>query len=103
MKLYLTVFTALALVGVSGSALAESDKKGHHHGKERMEKMLKKVDTNQDGVISRAEHDAFSDKRFKKMDADGDGNVTAEERKARHDAMKERRKSKKDAAGEAAQ
>lgn len=54
-------------------------KGGHHRGD-----WLKKIDTNNDGNITRAESDAFHDAKFKKMDTDGDGTIT----KAEMDAKK---------------
>ncbi len=47
---------------------------GNHHGK-----MMEKMDTDKDGIITRAEHDAFSATRFTEMDTDKDGKVTKEE------------------------
>jgi len=46
---------------------------------------IKKIDTDGDGAISAAEHDAASAQMFEKMDANGDGNVTAAEMKAGHE------------------
>ena len=45
------------------------------------------VDTDKDGVITRAEHDAARAQRLARLDADADGFVTWEE----HEAAKERR------------
>jgi len=45
------------------------------------EKMFKKVDANEDGIITRAEFDAKMDKKFTKMDIDGNGELTLEEMK----------------------
>lgn len=41
--------------------------------------MLDKIDTNHDGVISRAEYQAWVDSRFAKLDDNGNGVVTADE------------------------
>jgi Ca2+-binding EF-hand superfamily protein len=49
---------------------------------------IREIDTNADGAISAAEHEAGSQKMFAKMDADGDGSVSQAEMKAGHDAMK---------------
>jgi Ca2+-binding EF-hand superfamily protein len=51
--------------------------------------MFKEMDTNGDGVISRAEFDAFYNRRFKQLDANGDGMITADEMRAAHDRMME--------------
>lgn len=40
---------------------------------------LDQIDTNHDGVISRAEYQAWVDSRFAKLDDNGDGVVTADE------------------------
>jgi len=53
---------------------------------------IKKIDTDGDGAISAAEHDAGSAQMFTRMDANGDGNLTAAEMKAGHD--KEMRSAK---------
>lgn len=50
---------------------------------------IKAIDTNGDGQLSAAEHEAGSAQMFAKMDTNGDGNLTAAEMKAGHDsAMK---------------
>lgn len=49
---------------------------------------IREIDTNGDGMISAAEHDAGSQKMFAKMDADGNGSISDAEMKAGHDAMK---------------
>ena len=40
---------------------------------------LDKIDTNHDGVISRAEYQAWVDSRFDKLDANHDGRIDADE------------------------
>ncbi len=49
---------------------------------------IREIDTNGDGMISAAEHDAGSQKMFAKMDTDGNGSISDAEMKAGHDAMK---------------
>src|SRR5262245_20874443 len=63
---------ALAAVLFATPALA-----GEHH-----DRFLKRIDTNSDGSISKAEHQAFSDKKFEKMDANKDGKISTEEQQA---------------------
>jgi Ca2+-binding EF-hand superfamily protein len=46
------------------------------------------IDTNGDGRISRAEHEAGSEKMFTKMDTNDDGFLSREEFEAGHKAMK---------------
>lgn len=44
------------------------------------EKMLARIDTNGDGLISKAENRAAVEARFARMDANGDGTIGADER-----------------------
>ncbi|TWI05981.1 EF hand domain-containing protein [Luteimonas cucumeris] len=48
---------------------------------------IKAVDTNNDGRLSAAEHEAGAKAMFSKMDTDKDGSVSAAEMKAGHAAM----------------
>jgi len=48
---------------------------------------IKEIDTDGDGRISAAEHEAGSQKMFAKMDANADGKVTDAEMQAGHDKM----------------
>jgi hypothetical protein len=43
------------------------------------QQFFNKIDTNHDGVISRAEYQAWVDSRFSKLDTNGDGVVDADE------------------------
>ena len=61
----------------------------HHHG------MMAKMDTNKDGVLTRAEALDAAGKRFDEMDANHDGKVTKEEAKAHHEAMRAKWQAKK--------
>lgn len=44
------------------------------------ERMLARIDTNGDGMISKAENRAAAEARFARMDANGDGTIGADER-----------------------
>ncbi|WP_447726348.1 hypothetical protein [Sphingomonas koreensis] len=44
------------------------------------ERMLARIDTNGDGLISKAENRAATEARFSRMDANGDGTIGADER-----------------------
>ena len=66
--------------------------RGHHRGA-----MMMRADTNQDGVITKAEAIAVADARFAKLDTDGDGRVTAAEMQTRRDAMRERMQQRRNA------
>ena len=54
---------------------------------------IKAIDTNGDGQISLAEHEAGSDAMFTKMDTDGDGFLSASECAAGHAGMMKGKKS----------
>jgi hypothetical protein len=56
---------------------------GGRMGGPRHARMLKQVDTDGDGRVSQAEHDAMAAKRFGRFDTNGDGNVTRDEFVAR--------------------
>ena len=58
-------------------------------------KMLKEMDANSDGAISKAEFDAFNAKRFKAMDANGDGKISHNEIKPEHQKTLEKGKGKR--------
>lgn len=72
----------------------EHGKRGHRGG---MHMMAKMADTDNDGVITRAEFDAGVAAHFAKVDTDGDGTITDAERKAAHDKMRERFKQAREA------
>lgn len=48
---------------------------------------IKVIDTDKDGKLSAAEHEAGSKSMFGKMDSDMDGNLSEAEMKAGHEAM----------------
>ena len=83
------ILTAAAVAMISGAALADGPD------------YYDKIDTNKDGVISKAESQAFNDKRFDELDTNKDGNISKDERQAHRAAMKEKfaaRKAAKEAA-----
>ncbi|MFZ5629425.1 MAG: hypothetical protein ACOY5B_09885 [Spirochaetota bacterium] len=53
-------------------------------------RMLEKMDTNQDGKVSKEEWQAHHEQRFAEMDADKDGSITAAEVKEHHSKMREK-------------
>lgn len=65
--------------------------------KRRAEARLERVDTDQDGVISLAEHNAAQQAQFAELDSDSSGSVTADEFEAQ---MKDRRARMKERRGE---
>lgn len=92
------ILTLTAILLTSGAALAQDHdmpppQHGGPHGGHRGGMMFKKIDTNGDGVITKDEHQAFSDKMFSKMDTNGDGSVTKEEGKEAREKMREKFKN----------
>jgi len=45
----------------------------------RAESRFNEMDTNQDGKVSRSEHEASGDSLFKRLDTNGDGRLTKDE------------------------
>lgn len=59
--------------------------RGHHgFGGKMGEEFFKKIDTNNDGAISKEENATFAQARFNEQDANKDGKLTKEEIKAFH-------------------
>jgi len=56
---------------------------------------LEQIDTDKDGNISRAEHDAHQQERFTEIDQNGDGALTRDEFVANHKARREMRGHKR--------
>lgn len=89
--LTLSLLTAL----FAGQALAEHHGKGH---------MFQKTDTNQDGVVTKAEFQAQGDKMFARTDTNGDGKIDQAEHEAKMKQWQEKRaewKAKKEAGAKA--
>ena len=91
MKKLLTI-GILSLGLISAPSLAQAEHGGEHGKKGGF---FEKMDTDGDGAISRAEHDAQSAERFKKMDRNGDGKVTKEEMEANKAEWKKMREEKR--------
>jgi len=100
MKNRLTVATMFCVLACGGVALAQdrggrghedhaSCEHGRGHGRHGHGHMLKKMDTDNDGRVTRAEFNAGTDARFKAMDKNNDGVITTEEIQAAHEAMRE--------------
>jgi len=99
-KLFLAAIAVSALSIASGAVMADNHgDHGHKKGK-----MMEKIDTNADGMISKTEFMAKHEEKFAKMDVNGDGNLSKEEMKSAHgemkDKMKERMEKRKDAMSE---
>lgn len=83
-----TILTTVLGLSMWGAAFA-------HEGAPKMD-MMKMADSNNDGKISLAEHNAYAAKMFNMMDADKDGSVTAAEMEAGHKMMMRDDKMKHD-------
>lgn len=98
---------ALMLVLVSGATFAADDgndkaQKDKRHDHKRA--MFEHMDADNDGAISKKEHDRALDEMvkkrremFKSADVNNDGKVDKDEAKAMHKANKEMRKAKREA------
>jgi EF hand len=76
---------ALAATGLAHAAdpaTATATATGSNHAAKRAEarqRFFDQIDTNHDGVVSRAEYQAWVDGRFDKLDSNRDGRVSADE------------------------
>jgi hypothetical protein len=97
-KTLLTVFTALGIFSTSSVVLA--DKHEGEHCPMKGAHMFKKMDTDNNGQISKEEHTAFHTKKFEDADADKNGSLSEDEAKAamkkHHEHMKEKRDALKE-------
>lgn len=86
---------SVLLLGVSSAALAADEGKpaGDHPHKGGM---FKKMDADGDGVVTKAEADAFHEKKFGEIDANKDGKITKEEQDAHRKQMREKRQKRKE-------
>lgn len=91
----LILAAALGGTALAGTAYAAQDQAapppppaGMHHHHRGHGDMLAKLDTNHDGVITRAEAMAAADAKFAKLDTNGDGQITRAEIQAKQDARR---------------
>lgn len=73
--------TAFAAPAFAATGTAHSGKM-HHHMEEKIDEMFKKMDTNGDGKVSKAEFDAHKDAMFADADTNKDGMLSEEELRA---------------------
>ncbi|MCH8906341.1 MAG: hypothetical protein IH840_04555 [Candidatus Heimdallarchaeota archaeon] len=104
------LLTALGVMFLSAPVLAEDSasvtmdikmgaamgttSEGDHKGKKM--RMMEKMDTDADGMISKDEFMAMHAKKFAEMDADSDGMLSMDEMKSHHKAMKEKRMERRE-------
>lgn len=101
------VLISTSFLGLSGIVYAghhdagEVDLKEHkgkaHHHKKSPQRMLKKVDVNQDGKVDLNEFLAHAEQRFTKMDLNSDGFLTLEEGREAHKQMRTKHKAERKA------
>jgi hypothetical protein len=72
---------ALAATGLAHAADPTVDAGATHAAKrdQARQRFFDQIDTNHDGVVSRAEYQAWVDSRFDKLDGNRDGRVSADE------------------------
>lgn len=93
-----TLLVSTMVVMACGAAIAQDEdgkKMRMHRDGDHMRQMMKGVDANKDGVITREEVEAAKKARFAEIDADGNGALSMDEMKAHHEAMKAEREAKK--------
>jgi len=82
------LFLAAALLG--SVAIGSTAVMAEHHEGDHKGKMMERIDTDGDGMVSKAEFMAKHEEKFAKMDADSDGMLTTEEMKEAKAQMKEK-------------
>ena len=95
-KLFYTAAVIGAFALTSTAAVAEHHEDGKHQKGDYVGKMMERVDTNNDGQISKAEFMAKHEEAFAKMDADGNGTLSTEELSSAKAEMKEKWKEMKE-------
>ena len=90
------IYSAVIALMIGGIVPAMADGHGGGKGKHK-NAMFEKLDTDKDGLVTKAEFMAHAEAKFAKMDADGNGSFTKEEAKAKHMEKKEARKARRDA------
>lgn len=82
-KIIPVVFAVSTLAAVCAAFAADPPSNGPdpstHPRAQWRQHFFDQIDTNHDGVASRAEYKAWVDSRFAKLDTSGNGNVTAQE------------------------
>lgn len=86
MNKFLMLGVAAVSMAVAAPAMAEGPK---HKGKGM--DLFAMHDTNNDGVVTKAEFLAKAEEHFAKLDTDGDGQITKAEHDAKKAAWKEKR------------
>lgn len=93
-----TFLTALLVSAFAASAFAVPAMAEEGKMREWGEKYFEKIDTNGDKSISKDEHTAFSDSKFREADKNGDGVISHEEFLEKKQEHKEKFKDMKNKA-----
>lgn len=79
MKKALMMGVALTMMSMPAFAKEDSAMHTDEMAKMKTEMAMKKMDTNGDGMISKAEHDSFGNKMFTDADSNKDGSLSSDE------------------------
>lgn len=97
-SLILKIIAPVSVVLVAGTAVVLADPGPRGFGPKGMggpERMIERLDANEDGKISKEEVDAARDERFAKFDTDNSGGLTLEEIEAGREAEKQERRAER--------
>jgi len=86
MKKFLISAAIVSLVSVP--AFANTADKSDAEIRAKVQEHIKTIDTNADGSISKAEHDAASDRMFSEADTNKDGQLSLDEMVAKKQSKK---------------
>ena len=92
--MYAAIGSAMLGLGLSGGAIADEPMMTH----DQMMMMMKSMDTNGDGKISKEEYMAYYEKMWMSMKKDSMGMVDAKSMMMQHDAMMKNQSMSKDSA-----
>lgn len=96
MKTSMLTLASMALISLSAGAAFAGHHEGGMDGKSKKGYYMKKMDTNEDGQISKDEFMAKYEKKFDKKDTNGDGFISKDEMKEAKKEMKKKWKEKKE-------
>ena len=94
--LNLKIIIPFSCVLVAGSVVAVAEPGSHGFGPRGLggpERMIERLDANEDGTISEDEVNAFRNERFAKFDTDKSGGLSVQEMEAGREAEKQERRA----------
>ena len=92
MKSMMYTLAVLGMVGLTSTAVLADD----HMDGDHKAKMMERIDTNNDGMISKSEFMTKHEEKFTMMDTNKDGMLSMEEMEAAKKKMKEKWGDKKE-------